>query len=165
VEQKIGATGIHLHANSVMPHKARQNIFVRHLYYICIYIYIYNCLLRNSSGFAGGIIRVVKEKLQTCLATRGPIHIIRQALPDESFELLRRSHIHNICIYILSCQAWPDTIHIIRQALPDESFITSLYFACVHADAAHCREAQAEQRHKAEANRKLAMPDVIQGHA
>ena len=100
-----------------------------------------------------------------CLATRGPIHIIRQALPDESFELLRRSHIHNICIYILSCQAWPDTIHITRQALPDESFITSLYFACVHADAAHCGEAQEEQRHKAEANRKLAMPDVIQGHA
>ena len=80
-----------------------------------------------------------------CLATRGPIHIIRQALPDESFELLRRSHIHNICIYILSCQAWPDTIHITRQALPDESFITSLYFACVHADAAHCGEAQEEQ--------------------
>ena len=76
---------------------------------------------------------------------RGPIHIIRQALPDESFELLRRSHIHNICIYILSCQAWPDTIHIIRQALPDESFIASLYFACVHADAAHCGEAQEEQ--------------------
>ena len=97
-----------------------------------------------------------------CLARRGPIHIIRQALPDESFELLRRSHIHNICIYILSCQAWPDTIHIIRQALPDESFIASLYFACVHADAAHCGEAQEEQRHKAEANRKLAMPDVIQ---
>jgi len=51
-----------------------------------------------------------------------PDTTVRQALSDESFELLRRSRIHNNV----------DTIHIIRQALPDESFITSSHSSGLH---------------------------------
>ena len=91
-----------------------------------------------------------------CLATRGPIHIIRQALPDESFELLRRAYIiYYIYVYThclarrgptlyMSCPTNHLSPHCISRA-----YIRACVRACVRARVSACVRACARARVRA----------------